>query len=196
MMFLKQKYAALVMLFIITGSTTGLAQGSCMQNFLRISQYNQQFLEISQNASKRTGTIKGSVFIVGRNTAWSRRQLSEILGGIYYTIRGESLRVNHVIDRPELRGGDIFYQLFQKLLAENQQIKKISMNIGSHTMSLEKMNEIATNPSIKPKDNSVTEVFDRLGLQIERAQVIPVGQNQSLVLVLSAKKFNEEYTEH
>ncbi len=186
MIFSKRTYAAVASAFLFFSSTfsssTGFAQTSCKNAFYKINKYDQ--IELVRSHSKRDGLHIYGVLIYGRNTQKALGSATEILGSVSYTIRENNIRVHRVVDRAELEGGNIFATLLDDVLKANPEVEKISMNVGPQHLSVSQMERLVQEPSWTGGNNPFLKVLQNAGLMVERAQMIPLMDQYSLVLVL------------
>lgn len=190
MIFSKKIDAAMACFILFFTCSASSAEMACRNVFYKINKYDQIEVvrfEVQRSEPKRSQGQKIWLYtsqMYGRNTAKPLGSATEILGSISYTIREKNIRIHRVVDRPELEGGNIFATLIDDVLRAHPEVVQISMNVGSAHMSLQQMELLAQNPIRLDIENQFLNVIKSAGLQIERAQMISVMDQHSLVLVL------------
>lgn len=182
MIFFKNAGALIASSVLFFSATTGLAASSCKSSFLKFNNYDQ--IEVFHSKAVKEGLVVYTVQMYGRNNAFVLRPTSEILGSVSYTLRDQSLRIHRVLDRPELEGGNIFSTLLENVLVTNPQVDQISMNVGQSHVSVAQMEQLVQTKTLADIDSSFSKILQMNGLSIERAQMIPLMDQYSLVLVL------------
>lgn len=190
MLFSKKIGAVLAFAILLLSSTIAFAEISCRNTFYKINNYDQFEVvrfEVDRSDQQKAQGQKSWLYtsqMYGRNTTKPLGSATEILGSISYTVREKNIRIHRVVDRAELEGGNIFATLMDDVLRAHPEVEQISMNVGSSHVSVQQMVLLEQNPLRLDIDNQFLNVIQRSGLQIERAQMISVMNQYSLVLVL------------